>query len=106
MQQGPHHHLYKTRAWKGLRAQRLAEDPLCTMCKAQGHLTAATVVDHVKPHKGDHALFFAYANTQSLCKPHHDRAKQREDRRGYGGAIGPDGWPIDARHPANRKAHA
>jgi len=57
----------------------LVEHPLCQQCHAEGRTTAATVVDHVRPHKGDHALFWDLANWQALCKPHHDAKTARID---------------------------
>ena len=71
------------------------------MCKAEGRITPATVVDHIKPHKGDRALAFDPDNLQGLCKAHHDSAKQSEERRGYSKAVGLDGFPSDQRHPFN-----
>ena len=68
--------------WRKARTAFLAEYPLCIMCEAQGRVAAASVVDHIKPHRGDHALFWARSNWQPLCKPHHDRDKQRVDRAG------------------------
>jgi 5-methylcytosine-specific restriction protein A len=65
-----------------------------------GQLTPANVADHITPHKGDATLFWT-GSLQSLCAPHHDAAKQAEERRGYSGECDPDGWPIDPRHPAN-----
>lgn len=38
------------------------------------------VCDHVKPHRGDERLFWDEANLQTLCKPCHDRDKQREEQ--------------------------
>src|SRR5690554_5824865 len=96
------HHLYNTKAWKQLRAEQLRQEPLCRMCKEQGRITPATVVDHVKPHKGDRELFFDPGNLQGLCKAHHDGEKQRIETRGYSNAVGPDGWPLDPSHPSNR----
>ena len=78
----PWRNWYKLVAWKRIRGQRLAADPLCVMCLAEGKTTAATVVDHVMPHKGKRELFFSYANTQSLCETHHNRDKQRMEARG------------------------
>lgn len=92
---------YKTRAWQVTRRRQLQEEPLCRMCKAEGRVTAATVVDHITPHKGDRALFFSADNLQALCKRHHDGEKQSEERRGYSSRVGLDGWPTDERHPAN-----
>jgi 5-methylcytosine-specific restriction endonuclease McrA len=40
----------------------------------------ATVVDHIKPHRGDQNLFWEETNWQTLCQRHHDRDKQREER--------------------------
>lgn len=51
------------------------------MCEAEGLITAARVCDHVVPHRGDVDLFWN-GERQSLCKTHHDRTKQREERAG------------------------
>ncbi len=74
--------LYKTARWGQLRAAQLALHPLC-QCEACGEglrrTTAATVVDHIRPHRGDEALFFDPANLRSMAKPCHDRKTARED---------------------------
>lgn len=95
------HHLYTTEAWLRIREAQLAREPLCRMCQEAGVIAAATVCDHVEPHKGDPEKFFA-GPFQSLCEPHHNSSKQREEARGFSSAVGPDGWPLDERHPANR----
>jgi len=74
------------------------------MCKDEGKITPATVVDHIVPHRGCEVRFFDYENTQSLCKAHHDSAKQFAERRGFSKAVGVDGVPLDPLHPANRSA--
>jgi len=79
--------------WEKARKTYLMRNPLCVMCQKEGRVTAATVVDHIRPHKGDSALFWDTDNWQSLCKPHHDRDKQREER-GRFQAVDIDGWPI------------
>lgn len=93
---------YKTAAWLAIRTRRLSEEPLCRMCAALGFTKAATVCDHIKPHRGDRALFFDFENTQSLCKRCHDKTKQAEEARGH--VIGCDikGRPRDPNHPWNR----
>ena len=51
-------------------------------------MTAAAVVDHVEAHQGDHEKFWDPDNWQSLCKRHHDSAKQRQEKKrpeGVGG---------------------
>ena len=88
---------YKLAAWKKIRARRLASDPLCVMCLAEGKTTAASVVDHIEPHRGNRDLFFSYANTQSLCETHHNRDKQRMEASGELQApsiidLGPDDY--------------
>ncbi|WP_317617964.1 HNH endonuclease [Rhodobacter capsulatus] len=42
----------------------------------------ASVVDHITPHRGNKALFWDRYNWQALCKPCHDRVKQRQERAG------------------------
>lgn len=80
--------------WQKARITFLAANPLCRMCESEGRATVATVVDHIMPHKGDQSLFWDRANWQPLCKPHHDRDKQREERGTARPVIGDDGWPI------------
>jgi 5-methylcytosine-specific restriction protein A len=67
--------------WNRARRLFLSEHPLCRMCQAHGIITPATVVDHVVPHRGDPSLFWDRNNWQPLCKRHHDRDKQRLERR-------------------------
>ena len=62
------------------------------MCKANGHVTGATNIDHIKPHRGDEVLFFDYENTQSLCSHHHASAKQSHECSRFV-PVGVDGWP-------------
>ena len=95
-------YLYKTKAWRFRRLAFLECHPLCERCSKDGKVTAATVVNHRKPHKGDAALFFDEANWQPLCKPCHDGPTQQFERRGYTTEVGADGFPTDPNHPANR----
>ena len=68
-----------TRAWQRARKEYLAAHPLCVMCMAEGKYRKATVVDHIKPHRGDEKLFWDRDNWQALCKMHHDRKTLTED---------------------------
>lgn len=70
---------YNNARWRNARKQFLALNPLCVRCKAQGRITTATVVDHVRPHKGDSTLFWDAHNWQALCAPCHDTKTARED---------------------------
>lgn len=96
----PWRSLYSTERWQRIRRAQLSREPTCRMCQRSGLVVAASIVDHVTRHEGDPVRFFA-GPFQSLCKPCHDQAKQREERRGHSDEIGADGWPIDPRHPAN-----
>ncbi len=76
--------------WAKARLAFLNEHPLCVMCQEQGRITAATVVDHITPHRlkealesGDkehivkaQALFWDAKNFQSFCKLHHNSTKK------------------------------
>ncbi|WP_309252328.1 HNH endonuclease signature motif containing protein [Paenibacillus spongiae] len=42
-------------------------------------VNAATVIDHIKPHKGNKVLFWDRNNWQPLCKSHHDKKTARYD---------------------------
>jgi hypothetical protein len=66
-------------------------------------VTAATVADHITPHKGDYNLFW-HGELQSLCPHHHNSIKQQLEtgEPGYSRAVGLDGWPTDPNHPANK----
>ena len=59
--------------WRKAREGFLKAHPLCAHCEAQGRVTAATVVDHIDPHRGDMRKFWDAGNWQPLCKHHHDR---------------------------------
>ena len=82
-----YHAWYSTPTWARLRADHLVAEPFCRACAAQGIRTPATVVDHIRPHRGDWSLFVDTANHQSLCKYHHDQKtaqEQLQDRREMG----------------------
>ena len=66
--------------WQQARAGYLAHNQLCVYCQREGRVTAATVVDHITPHRGDMALFWQRSNWQSLCRPCHDVTKAAQER--------------------------
>lgn len=76
--------------WSRLRANWLRDHPLCCMCEAEGHVSAAEQVDHIIPlWKGgaDDS-----SNFQSLCKPHHAAKTAAEAKeRGRVGSLEPFG---------------
>lgn len=68
--------------WQTYRKRFLMNNPLCEYCLEQNRITAATVVDHIEPHRGDEDLFWNTDNHQSLCTPCHSSVKQREENNG------------------------
>lgn len=62
--------------WAKARLAFLNRYPCCAMCNAP-----ASVVDHVKPHRGNRDLFWDQRNWQPLCAPCHNRHKQRQERQ-------------------------
>ena len=67
--------------WQRARVHYLRVHPLCVRCQDAGKVTAASVVDHIIPHKGDKQLFWDISNWQSLCKQCHDTKTAKEDGR-------------------------
>ncbi|MBD2785508.1 HNH endonuclease [Xenorhabdus sp. DI] len=96
--------------WNKARLAFLQQHPVCVMCRQQGRLTPATVVDHIIPHKlrvaltsgnkGQIAqaqkLFWDTKNWQSLCESHHNATKQRIEKRGKEIGCDANGVPLDA----------
>ena len=83
--------LYGTARWQRISAAQREAEPLCRMCLARGLTVAATVCDHIVPHRGDEAMFWS-GPFQSLCKPCHDADKQRIESGGRPRLIfDPDG---------------
>jgi 5-methylcytosine-specific restriction protein A len=84
--------------WQQARERYLSEHPFCAYCLRDAGITAtaladiglqclskglglpyASVVDHIRAHRGDMALFWDETNWQGLCRPHHDGEKKREE---------------------------
>lgn len=86
--------LYDSAQWDKLREWQLSREPLCQFCRAQEFVVIADIVDHIRPHKGDRALFFDPDNLQSLCKTCHDSTKKRIELGQQVIEFGSDGWPL------------
>lgn len=76
---GSAHQRGYTSRWRAHRARFLAEHPLCAPCERVGRTTPATVVDHIRAHKGDEDLFWDEENHQASCKPCHDARTDEGD---------------------------
>ena len=89
---------YGDARWRRRRRLHLMNEPLCRMCLQAGVVTAATVADHIEPHKGDRQKFL-HGALMSLCDPHHRSTKQQIEKKGFYCDIGIDGYPLDSAHP-------
>lgn len=89
-------------AWRKLRRQVLAEEPLCRHCAAQGLTVPATEVDHMRG-----AADNSRDALQALCKPCHS-IKTMAELYGRPARMGCDehGNPINPAHPWNEKSRA
>ena len=92
---------YGTQRWRLKALVQLTNHPLCTLCQADGRVSAAVVADHIIPHKGDYNLFW-HGELQSLCQDHHNITKKHIEERGYHSAVDVYGAPIDPNHPSNQ----
>lgn len=79
---------YHRAHWKNLRKLVLSRDPVCRVCQRN----AATIADHIIPHKGQWALFTDMANLQGICKPCHDK-KTATENGGFGNLSKPNAGP-------------
>ncbi|WP_230781556.1 hypothetical protein [Sphingomonas sp. Leaf37] len=75
--------------WQRAAKAHLIAHPLCRYCEVgawdgRPMVTAATLVDHYHPHRGDRAVFWAAEWWVSSCKACHDGPKQRLERSGRG----------------------
>ena len=74
-------------AWSRASKAFLADHPLCRYCETGAftgdhRVTAAILVDHFHPHRGDQALFWDRHWWVASCKPCHDGPKQKAEHRG------------------------
>lgn len=84
---------YNTARWRKLRAQVLAEEPLCrcddhrmmavgdagVLFGSTPDAPISTVVDHITPHRGDESLFYDRSNLRGMAKRCHDRKTSKQD---------------------------
>ncbi len=85
---------YDSPRWRNARRRQLHDHPLCVMCLQEGLAIAASVADHIVPHRGDEQFFWD-GELQSLCASHHSSDKRRAE---LGNADRPkfskDGKPV------------
>ena len=79
---------YRIARWKALRIKIFKRDLFtCRMCARLEGKTSQLVCDHIKPHRGNAAMFWNEDNLQTLCKRCHDTEKQKaeQDSRHHAG---------------------
>lgn len=88
--------LYNTARWRALRLVILERDSWT--CRQTGALLIgrapapnSPVVDHIRPHRGDLALFWDPDNLQAVAKGWHDTEKQRQEKAAAAAAPA-GGW--------------
>lgn len=81
----PNRKWYHSERWKQLRLKVLVRDDYT--CKQTGQICAgehpapnSPVVDHIRPHHWDEALFWDINNLQTVTKAYHDSEKQKQER--------------------------
>lgn len=92
--------LYDTRAWKRLRAAKLAVNPLCEHCLARGIVEQAVDVDHRTPIARGGAPY-DWSNLQSLCHCCHTNKTNAENGRKVNLGCDVNGMPLDQAHEWN-----
>jgi len=75
---GEFNKMYQSSRWKRRRRLLLKNSPFCVECLKNGRLTFASIIDHIKPHRGDWALFLAADNLQTLCAACHGKKSRLE----------------------------
>ena len=91
--------------WQKARETFLRQHPLCQCPQCDDgrkRVRAATVVDHIKAHRGDQALFWDTSNWQALSKDCHDSYKSQLERSGRVAGCDVNGIPVDPNHHWNQ----
>jgi 5-methylcytosine-specific restriction enzyme A len=70
---------YQSPLWRALRAQVLAEEPVCRECRTENRVRATQHVDHIIPRVNGGPD--TRENLQGLCAEHHSRKTMAETRR-------------------------
>lgn len=86
-------------AWKRLRAEVLAREPLCRMCAARGLVEPATDVDHIHDSRDDYTDDNRIDSLQPLCHECHSIKTARDMGKQVSLGCDVNGIPLDPEHP-------
>ena len=89
-------------AWKRLRAEVLASEPLCRMCAARGLVVPATDVDHIQDSRDDFTDDNSRDNLQSLCHECHSLKTAKSMGKSVSLGCDVNGMPLDPAHAWNK----
>lgn len=89
-------------AWKRLRAQVLAEEPLCRWCLARGLVVASTDVDHIKDSREDYSDDNRRENLTAMCHECHSLKTAASMGKRVSMGCDVSGKPLDPDHPWNK----
>lgn len=86
-------------AWRKLREQVLAEEPLCRWCLARGQCVPSTEVDHIKDSREDYSDDNRRENLTGVCTPCHSLKTAASMGKNVYMGCDLNGMPIDPDHP-------
>jgi 5-methylcytosine-specific restriction endonuclease McrA len=58
---------YNSKAWRQTRENKLAHNPFCEQCEANGIITEGYYIDHIEPVLERPDLRLSFNNLQTLC---------------------------------------
>jgi 5-methylcytosine-specific restriction endonuclease McrA len=90
-------------AWARLRAEVLAEEPLCVDCQAMGYVTPSREVDHIVDSREDYDDDNGRHNLQGLCETCHSRKTAVGMGKASNAGCDVLGRPLDESHPWNHQ---
>ena len=68
---------YNSRPWRNLSAAFKQAHPLCATCEAEGRVTVADQVHHIKELRDHPEFAMDWDNLQSLCRPCHNKQRRK-----------------------------